>query len=216
MPRRFAAALAIIVSTSLIAAGGCAGPGGRTVAPENSVVSGQDTPGGEEESASIVYVIDGSTSMLRIMGAVKYELKRVICELSEEKRFQVIFYGATVSKIPGSEPVPATEKSKAAALRLIDDYVVTDRGDGPEAAFEHMFACRPRPDIIYFLAGDRVRPSLVQLVHRLSKGCRPTIYTLRVAQYAGDDSVLKELAAAGGGTYKFVTEDDLDRLIRQE
>ena len=146
------------------------------------------------------------------IGAIKYELKRAIGELADEKKFQVIFYGASTTEIPGSEPVPATHKNKQEAFRLIDNYVPGDGAD-PTVGLEHAFACRP--DVIYFLAGAELPSSLIELVKRLNVNKRTWVHTIRFLRRFGDDAVLKKIAGDSFGNYKFVTEDDLDESVRR-
>jgi hypothetical protein len=150
---------------------------------------------------------------MRLLGTVKQELKRCIAELGEENLFQVIFYGASTTEIPGPAPVPATQKNKEVAWRLIDEYLPMGDESRPEAAFVRAFACRP--DIIYFLAGGRVSPDLLERVNRLNVGKRTSVHTIRVLERRGDDDVLGKMAAETGGNYKFVTEDNLDESVRE-
>ena len=196
---------------SLLVAGACAPAGGRARLQGRTFIGGSHE--NVEETRTLVYLIDGSASTMRLMGTVKQELKRSVAELGEEKQFQVIFYGASTTEIPGPEPVPATEKNKEAASRLIDEYLPTGGESRPDAAFVRAFACRPT--VFYFLPGGRVSPDLIERVNRLNVGKRTCVHTVRVLERRGDDDVLRKMAADKGGNYKFVTEDNLDEWVRE-
>ena len=199
------ASLALIAAT-LIGATGCTAPA-KTARPRTFGGGGEESG----EPVRIVYLIDGGEYMMGSIGALKYELKRSIGELGECKTFQIIFYGASTTEIPGSEPVPATDKNKQEAFRLIDDYVPGYRAD-PTVGLERAFACRP--DMIYFLAGAELPSSLIELVKRLNVNKRTCVHTIRFLWRLGDDAVLRKIAEDSHGSYRFVTEDDLDVLIR--
>jgi hypothetical protein len=191
---------------SLFVAGACASAGGRARLQGRTLVN-------VEESRTLVYLIDGSASTMRLMGTVKRELKRSVAELGEGDQFQIIFYGASTTEIPGPEPAPATGTNKEAAWRLIDEYLPTGDEGPPEAAFVRAFACRPT--IIYFLPGGRVSPDLIERVNRLNVGKRTSVCTIRVLERRGDEDVLGKVAADNWGNYRFVTEDYLDEYVRE-
>jgi hypothetical protein len=207
MQRCSTIAILPLIAAALIGATGCTAPA-KTPRPRTFGVSVEES----EEPVRIVYLIDGGEYMMGSIGAIKYELKRSIGELPDAKKFQVIFYSASTTEIPGSEPVPATDKNKQEAFRLIDDYVPGDGAD-PTVGLERAFACRP--DVICFLAGAELPSSLIELVKRLNVNKRTCVHTIRFLWRFGDDAVLRKIAEDSGGGYKFVTEDDLDEFIRR-
>jgi hypothetical protein len=206
MQRSCTLAIPALIAATLIGATGCTAPA-KTARPRTFGVSVDESG----EPVTIVYLIDGGEYMMGSIGALKYELKRTIGELADDKKFQVIFYSASTTEIPGSEPVPATDKTKQEAFRLIDDYVPGDGAD-PAVGLERAFACRP--DLIYFLAGAELPSSLVEFVNRLNVNKRTCVHTIRFLWRLGDDAVLRKIAEDSHGSYRFVTEDDLDVLIR--
>jgi len=206
MQRSCTIAILALIAATLIGATGCTAP--ATTARPRIFGGGVEESG---EPVRIVYLIDGGEYMMGSIGAIKYELKRSIGELGEYKKFKIIFYGASTTEIPGSEPVPATDKNKQEAFRLIDDYV-PGYGADPTVGLERAFACRP--DVIYFLAGHELPSSLIELVKRLNVNKRTSVHTIRFLWRFGDDAVLRKIAEDSHGNYKFVTEDDLDEFIR--
>ena len=208
MQRSCTIAILALMAATLIGATGCTAPAKTPRPPRHLYGVGADV---EEKPITIVCLIDGGEYMMGSIGALKYELKRTIGELPDDKKFQVIFYGASTTEIPGSEPVPATDKNKQEAFRLIGDYVPGDGAD-PAVGLERAFACQP--DLIYFLAGAELPSSLVEFVNRLNVNKRTCVHTIRFLWRLGDDAVLRKIAEDSHGNYKFLTEDDLDEFIR--
>ena len=188
--------------------------------------SGEET-GGEEGAAvrrpgffgvgaadgpgKIVYVLDRSGSMTDSMDYVKFELKQAIGELGEEKEFHVIFYSSGPPvEMPTRRLVEATERNKQLAFEFIDGVIPQGETD-PSKAIERAFAAKP--DTICLLTDGEFDPSNVDLVRRLNAERKVSVHTLCFLYKLGE-AVLKEIARENGGTYTFVSEKDLARLVR--
>ena len=163
------------------------------------------------EPGGIVYVVDRSGSMTDGIGYVKFDLKRCIGELSEDREFHIIFYSSGPPvEMPARRLVKATEANKQLARDFIDGVIAEGETD-PTEAIERAFAVKP--EIIYLLADSEFDRAIVDLVKRLNVDAKVTVYTIAFLRREGE-SVLNDIAEQNGGRCKFVSEKDLAKLVR--
>lgn len=163
------------------------------------------------EARKIVYVVDRSGSMTDSIDYVKFELKRSIGELGEEKEFHVIFYSSGPPvEMPTRRLVNATDRNKQLAFEFIDGVIPQGETD-PSKALERAFACQP--DLIYLLTDGEFDKAIVDLVKRLNVGGKVTVHTIGFLYQTGEQ-VLKQIANDNNGNYKFVSEKDLATLAQ--
>jgi hypothetical protein len=168
--------------------------------------------GGEsDETRKIVYVVDRSGSMTDSIDYVKFELKRSIGELGEEKEFHVIFYSSGPPvEMPMRRLVNATERNKQLAFEFIDGVIPQGETD-PSKALERAFDVKP--ELIYLLTDGEFDKAIVGLVKKQNAGGQVTVHTIGFL-YSMGEQVLKQIAEENGGNYKFVSEKDLATLIQ--
>jgi len=165
------------------------------------------------EARSVVFVADNSGSMTDSIDFMKYELKRCIGRLRPEDTFDVLFMASGPPReMPGKALVPATEKNKQAACDFIDGVVPTGETD-PAKAIERAFALKP--DAIFLLTDGECDRSVVDLIEGLEAGHKCPVNTYCFL-YKSGEPVLKKIAGATGGEYRFVGEGDLWDLIGSE
>jgi len=166
--------------------------------------------GGEEEPPGIVYVLDCSGSMTDSLDYVKFELKRSIGELSEDREFHIIFYSSGPPvEMPTRRLVKATEANKQLAFQFIDGVIAQGETD-PSEAIERAFAVKP--DIIYLLTDSEFDWAIVDLVKRLNADAKVTVHTIGFLCREGE-SVLKDIAEQNGGNYVFVSQEYLAEYL---
>jgi hypothetical protein len=166
--------------------------------------------GGDEEARKIVYVVDRSGSMTDSIDYVKFELKRSIGELGEEKEFHVIFYSSGPPvEMPTRRLVNATDRNKQLAFEFIDGIIAQGETD-PSKALERAFEVKP--ELIYLLTDGEFDKAIVGLVKTQNAGGQVTVHTIGFLYRMGEQ-VLKQIADENGGNYKFVSEKDLATLI---
>ena len=168
--------------------------------------------GGEsDESAKIVYVVDRSGSMTDSIDYVKFELKRSIGELSEDKEFHVIFYSSGPPvEMPTRRLVNATERNKQLAFEFIDSVIAQGETD-PSEALKRAFDTKP--ELVYLLTDGEFDRAIVDLVKRLNANQQVTVHTIGFLYQVGEQ-VLKQIADENNGNYKFVSEKDLATLVQ--
>jgi len=163
------------------------------------------------EARKIVYVVDRSGSMTDSIDYVKFELKRSIGELGEEKEFHVIFYSSGPPvEMPTRRLVNATDRNKQLAFEFIDGVIAQGETD-PSKALDRAFEVKP--ELIYLLTDGEFDKTIVGLVKKLNAGGQVTVHTIGFLYRMGEQ-VLKQIAEENGGNYKFVSEKDLATLIQ--
>ena len=162
----------------------------------------------DQEARKIVYVVDRSGSMTDSIDYVKFELKRSIGELGEEKEFHVVFYSSGPPvEMPTRRLVNATERNKQLAFEFIDGVIAQGETD-PSKALGRAFEVRP--ELVYLLTDGEFDRAIVGLVRGLNAGDRVRVHTIGFLYRVGE-KVLKQIAVENGGNYKFVSEGDLGR-----
>ena len=168
-----------------------------------------------KQARNVVFVVDRSGSMTDSIDYVKLELKRAIGEMPEEEeeenQFHVIFYSSGPPvEMPSRRLVPPTQRNKQLAFEFIDSVVPQGETD-PSKAIERAFAAKP--DTICLLTDGEFDRSIADLVKRLNADRKVRVHTLGFLYRLGE-AVLKQIASENGGTYTFVSEKDLARLVQ--
>jgi len=168
----------------------------------------------------VVYIIDRSGSMTDSIDYLKFELKRSINALAEDKRFDVIFYSSgppvempLASAKPGPAADDALPLATAETKQKTFDFIaaITPMGEtDPSAALTRAFELRP--DEIYLLTDGEFDKSIVDLVKRLNSTGRTRVHTIAYVFRAGAEA-LKQIAAANGGRYRYVSEKELPTFL---
>ena len=165
-----------------------------------------------EEARKIVYVVDRSGSMTDSIDYVKFELKRSIRELPDDKEFHVLFYSSgPCVEMPTRRLVNATERNRQFAYEFIDGIIAQGETD-PSDALRRAFTVRP--EVIYLLTDGEFDRAIVGLVRGLNAGGRVRVHTigfLYTRPGTSAEGVLKQIASENGGNYKFVSEGGLGR-----
>ena len=166
----------------------------------------------DQEARKIVFVVDRSGSMTDSIDYVKEEVKRSIGELPEEKEFHVLFYSSgPCVEMPTRRLVNATERNRQFAYEFIDGIIAQGETD-PSDALRRAFTVRP--EVIYLLTDGEFDRAIVGLVRGLNAGGRVRVHTigfLYTRPGTSAEGVLKQIASANGGNYKFVSEGGLGR-----
>jgi hypothetical protein len=154
----------------------------------------------------IVFVVDASGSMTDSFDYVRAELKDAVDRLDAECEFHVIFFSTGPAReMPTRRLVRATDRNKRFAFEFIDS-IIEGGGTDPTAAIERAFAVRP--DAIQLLTDGEFDRAVVDLVARLNTAGRVRVDTIAFLYEVGAP-VLKAIADANGGAYRFVSGDAL-------
>ena len=159
----------------------------------------------------VVFVVDHSGSMTDSIVYVKHELKRSIRSLRPNQSFWLTFYssGPTLDlPTAGHKLVPATEPNKAQAFDFIDTIIAIGQTD-PSDSLKKAFECQP--ELIYILTDGEFDPAIAGLIEKLNPKKEVTVNTICFI-YSEGEPLLKKIAAANNGSYKFVGEEDAHNL----
>src|ERR1035437_2156463 len=165
------------------------------------------------QASHVVFLIDGSGSMLETIDRVRSEVEYVMAKLGPSQDFHiVVFADGTTSENPSKTLVPASEGNKKQAIEwmmTIAPKGQTDPLPGFKRAFEVLNKADPKsPGKAIYLFSDGVFPDndavfklLKDLNSKREVKIRTTIYDDR-----SDDAInmLKHIARDSGGTFKLI------------
>jgi len=168
--------------------------------------------GAGQRADTVVYVMDRSGSMTDTFGTLKKELKKAIGELSDDQKFNVIWFSDERNPESwSSAPRSASLHNKRDAFAKIDEVYPEGQTD-PIPAIQK--ALQSRPDVMFLLSdGDfnQQNKDVVEAIRDRNPRKRTIIntilfiYDIRVE----GENVLETIARENRGTYKHVTEDDV-------
>jgi hypothetical protein len=160
------------------------------------------------EAHKIVLVCDRSGSMTDYFDYAKLEMKRLILGLDETDLFDVLFYtSGPVVELPSRALVPATEKNKRAAYDFFDSIVATGETD-LSTVLPRMFELKP--EVVFILCDGQPDRKVIDQASRLNAGGKVKVHTIAFINNIGE-AVLKQIAEQNGGTYRFVSDADLEK-----
>ncbi|WP_145421581.1 hypothetical protein [Planctomycetes bacterium K23_9] len=161
-----------------------------------------------------VYVFDRSDSMNghngRPLRVAKAELIRSLKTLSEQQRFQIIFYNDKAKPFQLSGAPLQLVAGEPSMITMAQRYVESIAAfGGTEHDVALKLALRMSPDVIFFLTDARIpRLSGTELaeIRRRAQQSGTTIHAIEFGPEPGapQDSFLRDLAAQNQGEYKYI------------
>lgn len=164
--------------------------------------SGTDRSG--KYGKRIVYIVDASDSMNSAFmrstrfSCVRTELENSIFSLHESQKFAVILFNENMRPVISAQLRNATNLNKTRIVSRIWKSGALG-GTHPRASIRR--ALRMKPDTIYFLTDGRFPPGLAAELLKKNEGL--TVHTFTLGDASGE-AVMRRIAEANGGTYKFV------------
>jgi hypothetical protein len=161
------------------------------------------------DAKKIVYVVDRSGSITDSMMYVKFELRRSIRSLAADRQFYVVFFSSGPAvPMPSGKMVSATENNKMLAAEFIDGIVPVGQTD-PSEALKLAFA--EKPEAVVLLTDGEFDQKVVPLIDTLNKERKVAVHTFCFL-YSQGEAILQEIAKKNGGTYRYVSDVDLQNL----
>ena len=167
----------------------------------------------------VIFVCDGSGSMLNKMPTLRQQLMNAIHNLVPIQSFNVIFFcdGPKLLAFDSDRMVTATSANQQKAQAFLDNVAPTGQTD-PFPALELAF--RQQPELLYLLSNGaldanlRTNPEILAEVGKLEAACGNKVQINTIM--FDDDSpsgreLLTRIAKEHGGHYLFVKESDLKK-----
>jgi hypothetical protein len=185
--------------------GGAGGGVGRGIGPGTTFF------GARERASSYAYVIDrsGSMSLNESLGVAKRELLNSLSRIDEKSRFGVVFYNLEPTVLVDSAGNPtlmsATQSNKNRTRELLDKMA-------PAGGTDHVLALRAafklHAEAIFFLTdGDMMTQKEADMIAAEAGKSRIHVVEFGVGPPLGGARPLKRLAAAAGGSYRYIDVD---------
>jgi hypothetical protein len=176
------------------------------------------------QAKRVVYLVDCSASSSAALALLKGELGKSVTALAGEQSFSIVFCGSGSAQVLPGGLVAAGSSNKEAAQKFIEGFSPRGRAN-PRDGLARAFALEPT--VICLLTDGDPGHAAVKQVADLNRRHGTVVHTLAFGNAVGA-GVLREIAAANGGAYRFVGErrpaapstpmpaeerDRLDRLI---
>lgn len=174
----------------------------------------------------IVFVCDGSGSMLTKMDLQKQLIEGYVQQLQPSQSFDVLFFQdspANSSSCLAMAPnlLTATDSNKG-KLELFLQNIVAQSTTHVIPALTAAFRLPTRPDLIYLMTDggfeDETAPVVIEAIRRLNSGKRAKINTILLLgnnidpdELRGASTAMKTIAEQNGGTYSPVSIEMLER-----
>ncbi|MEM6750097.1 MAG: hypothetical protein AAGA57_06730 [Planctomycetota bacterium] len=192
--------------------------------------------GAEAQARRIVFVVDASGSMADTLFFVRQELTRSVNDLEPSQEFTVIFFSGELRNgrptpayafPPGRRGLGSHARATGRRKGVIEAWVDPEagnvrpglRGDPSEAMRQ---ALSYRPDMVILLSDnitgsgqyERNQRDFLAAVRQANQEVRASIHTIQflypdTLAEAGGRGTLELLAEQNGGTYRFVSAQDL-------
>lgn len=170
--------------------------------------------GAGQRADSVVYVMDRSGSMMETIGILKIELKKAIGELTEDQRFNILWFSdERKPEMWASNLQKATIENKRKAFEAIDE-VIPEGQTNPIPAVQQALSFRPAPDVMFLLSdGDfnQQNEDVLKAIRAKNRSQQTIINTILFIEdiYVTGENVLEIIARENRGTYKHVTQEDI-------
>lgn len=172
-------------------------------------------PANANQRGKVVFVCDATGTMINKFELLQKELYKAVDALQPAQSFNIVFFfdGPKAASIGNLESLlPATPENKQRAIKFVSDFSTTGQTD-PMPGIR--LALKMQPQLLYFLSDgqfDNLVPYEQVIAHldKLNKNRRTRINTIQFASHDKEaEEVLQKIAAQHGGSYRFVSQEDL-------
>ena len=154
---------------------------------------------------NLIYIVDCSGSMQGSsespLNTAKSELQRSIMSLSNETKFNIIFFNDRTTQL-SSSLIKANETNKSKAIQWIEK-ITASGGTNPKPAF--MEALKMKPDTIWFLTDGRFPEGVADEVKDGNPRGRIKINTIAFFNDSGQPVLIK-IAKENRGKFRYISK----------
>jgi hypothetical protein len=187
------------------AAGGGGAAGGEQGAAGNPVFA-------ETAARRVVYVLDGSGSMMNKFDVLRTAVDKAVGELKATQLFNVVVIHEDDGVSFNKQAVPATDANK----KLFYNYMKRTQPHGSsDPILALRFAFAQNPDAIYFLTdGDFPdNNKVIAEIRRLNASNRTKVHTIAFMDRGeAYERVLRVISEQNGGTFRAISDVDVVNL----
>jgi hypothetical protein len=158
----------------------------------------------------IAFVCDASGSMMNKFDALRVELQKAVRGLRPIQQFSIIFFQEESAAVLDDHLLLATESNKARAYAFLNNaraHGSTDVIPALQAAFEQ------KPELIYLLTDGDFHGRNQQVIEYIRGHNADRKVKINTIAFINNDEeyrkVLQQIAADNGGSFKFVSDQDL-------
>jgi hypothetical protein len=169
----------------------------------------------QHESVSnqkIAFVCDASGSMMLKFDPLRVELRKAIGPLKPPQSFQIIFFRQTGSSaVDPKGLLSATPESKRRAMAFVDKIAARGTND-PISALDMAF--KQGAGVIFLLTdGDFPdNKAVLDEIHKLNPDKKVRINTIAFMDHDEEyEKLLRKIADDNGGTFRFVSEEEVKK-----
>jgi hypothetical protein len=166
----------------------------------------------ETAARRVVYVLDGSGSMMNKFDVLRTAVDKAVAELKPTQLFNVVIMHEDEGVPFNKQAIPATDANK----KLFSAYMKRTQPHGSSDPIPALrFAFAQNPDAIYFLTdGDFPNNNLVIFeMRRLNAANRTKVHTIAFMDRGEEyERVLKVISEQNGGTFRFISDVDVANL----
>jgi hypothetical protein len=160
-----------------------------------------------DDAKKIVYVTDRSGDILDVL---KWEILRSIKHLRPDQEFDVLsIRPGPPGEMAAKRLVPPTP----ANIEMAKDFLETIVAGGMSTldwALKRAFALKP--DAIYLVDAYALDPDELNLLRQLNADKKVKVHFITF--YKTDEPALKKVAAEFGGQCRYLSDDDIERLMK--
>ncbi len=154
------------------------------------------------DARKIVYLLDYSGSMDRILAAVEGHLAETIDSLDASKQFHVMYFSSGEPlEMPGKALRPATPARKKLARQFLQS-IRAGSGTDPTDALVRAFSLKP--DVIYLLSDGQFSDDIFDFVLQGNPNQRVTVNTICFGNRGGQ-VLMKAIAEANSGRFRLIS-----------
>jgi hypothetical protein len=158
---------------------------------------------------SVVYLCDGSGSMLNLLPTLKAELRKAVDALSPRQSFNVVFFQGDETAPLSNTLLTASPQNKNDCYMFLHSVSSTGSGD-PVPALRLTFA--QRPQLVYLVTDGNTfddNDAVLHEVRRLNAAQLTTVNTVAVLDPRDGEAreckdFLRAIATENGGTFQVI------------
>lgn len=169
---------------------------------------------GFENAKRVVFVCDGTGTMVKKYPFLRAELTEAINRLKPDQSFNIVFFhdGPKAAAVDARALLPADDANKRKAIQFLEEFSASGQ-TYPVPALRMGLALEP--DVLFFLSDGEFNnlgtyENIASAIAEANRGNRTRIHTVMFGGYDAEaERAMKRIAQLHGGTHRFVRDEEL-------